>query len=133
MTWLRIIVILAFMVIFLLWAGQNLQNEVTINNFNGNPVIHASLWIVVLVSVAFGMFFMGVLGIVQEFKDKTVIKKLSHTIEKQHQELASLRNLPISDDIAMEMEEEKSEIAEKEMKAHIEPTPEKKEKKPKKS
>jgi hypothetical protein len=54
---------------------------------------------VVLVSLAIGIFFMGILGIVQEFKDKNEIKKLQQKISKQHEELVSLRNLPIADEL----------------------------------
>jgi uncharacterized integral membrane protein len=99
MTWLRIITVLLFVVVFLLWAGQNLDNRVTINNFKGDPVANAPLWMVVLVSLAIGMFFMGILGIVQEFRDKNEIKKLQQKISKQHEELVSLRNLPIADEL----------------------------------
>jgi uncharacterized integral membrane protein len=111
MTWLRIITILVFVIVFLLWAGQNLENVVDINNFDGKTVATTPLWIVVLVSAAFGIFFMGILGIVQEFKDKAQIKKLNRTIDKQQEELASLRNLPISDEIgeAISVEEEREE------------------------
>jgi|GEM_PF-1899589 len=109
MTWLRIITVLVFVIVFLLWAGQNLENTVDINNFDGETVANAPLWIVVLVSAAFGIFFMGILGIVQEFRDKSKIKKLNHLIDKQQEELASLRNLPISDEIGeVEIEEEES-------------------------
>lgn len=99
MSWLRIITVLLFVVVFLLWAGQNLDNRVTINNFNGTAVSNSPLWMVVLVSLAIGMFFMGVLGIVQEFKDKGEIKKLKTKISKQQEELVSLRNLPIADEL----------------------------------
>jgi len=115
MTWLRIFSIIVFVVIFLLWAGHNLENKVPINNFKGDTLTIAPLWIVVLVAVAFGMFFMGILGIVQEFRDKNVIRKLNKRIDKQHQELASLRNLPISDDLdeePLDETEEKKENAE---------------------
>jgi uncharacterized integral membrane protein len=108
MTWLRIFVIIAFVVLFLFWAGHNLNNVVSINNFKGDTIATTPLWIVVLISVSFGMFFMGILGIAQEFRDKSIIRKLNNKIEKQQQELASLRNLPISDEISMDedMEEE---------------------------
>lgn len=99
MSWLRIITVLLFVVVFLLWAGQNLDNRVTINNFNGTAVSNSPLWMVVLVSLAIGMFFMGVLGIVQEFKDKGEIKRLKTKISKQQEELVSLRNLPIADEL----------------------------------
>jgi len=99
MTWLRIITVLLFVIIFLLWAGQNLDNRVTINNFKGALVANSPLWMVVLVSLAIGIFFMGILGIVQEFKDKNEIKKLQQKISKQHEELVSLRNLPIADEL----------------------------------
>jgi uncharacterized integral membrane protein len=106
MTWLRIITVLLFVIIFLLWAGQNLDNRVTINNFKGAPVANAPLWMVVLVSLAIGIFFMGILGIVQEFRDKGEIKKLQQKISKQHEELVSLRNLPIADELdAMDKKE----------------------------
>ncbi len=106
MTWLRIFSIIIFVVIFLLWAGQNLENKVSINNFKGDTITVAPLWIVVLIASAFGMFFMGILGIVQEFRDKSTIKKLNRTVERQQAELSSLRNLPISDDIAEEVIED---------------------------
>ncbi|MBN2135489.1 MAG: LapA family protein [Acidobacteria bacterium] len=102
MTWLRIFVIVAFVVLFLFWAGHNLNNVVSINNFKGDTIATTPLWIVVLISVSFGMFFMGILGIVQEFRDKSIIRKLNIKIEKQQQELASLRNLPISDEMSMD-------------------------------
>jgi hypothetical protein len=72
---------------------------VSINNFKGNTVAHSPLWMVVLVSIAIGIFFMGVLGIVQEFKDKAEIKKLQQKISKQNDELASLRNMPIAEEL----------------------------------
>ena len=99
MTWFRIITVLLFVVVFLLWAGQNLDNRVTINNFKGEAVADSPLWMVVLVSIAIGIFFMGILGIVQEFKDKSEIKKLQQRVSKQNEELAELRNLPIKEDI----------------------------------
>lgn len=106
MTWLRIITVLLFVIIFLLWAGQNLDNRVTINNFKGVPVANSPLWMVVLISLAIGIFFMGILGIVQEFRDKNEIKKLQQKISKQHEELVSLRNLPIADELdAMDKKE----------------------------
>ena len=109
MTWLRIIVVLVFVITFLMWAGQNLENEVPINNFKGEIVAIVPLWIVVLAATAFGIFFMGILGIVQEFRDKNEIKRLNIILRKQQEELSSLRNLPISDEIdEVEIEEEPS-------------------------
>lgn len=99
MTWFRIITVLLFVVVFLLWAGQNLDNMVSINNFKGNTVAHSPLWMVVLISIAIGIFFMGILGIVQEFKDKAEIKKLQQKVSKQNEELASLRNMPIAEEL----------------------------------
>jgi putative membrane protein len=109
MTWLRIITVLLFVIIFLLWAGQNLDNRVAINNFKGVPVANSPLWMVVLISLAIGIFFMGILGIVQEFRDKNEIKKLQQKISKQHEELVSLRNLPIADELdAMDKKEQQT-------------------------
>jgi uncharacterized integral membrane protein len=105
MTWLRIFLIIIFVITFLLWAGQNLENTVSINNFKGNHVATSPLWILVLISVTVGMFLMGVLGIAQEIKDKATIRRLNKIIDKQQEELASLRNLPISDDISEEIKE----------------------------
>jgi uncharacterized integral membrane protein len=107
MTWLRIVVILIFVIVFLIWAGQNLENTVTINNFSGKPVTTSPLWMVVLAAAAFGIFFMGILGIAQELKDKTEIKRLNRVIDNLQEELSSLRSIPLSDEIGVEEVKEK--------------------------
>jgi uncharacterized integral membrane protein len=122
MTWLRVISVLVFVVVFLVWAGQNLENKVTINNFRGNPVTTSPLWMVVLVSVAIGIFFMGIMGIVQEFRDKAEIRKLNGRIVRQSEELSSLRNLSIAEELGEVEKKEKM----KEEKLSEEPAPRKK-------
>lgn len=57
-----------------------------------------SLYYVVTIAFLFGVFVMGVYGMVERFRLKKQIRTLMDTNQEKEKELSSLRNLPITSD-----------------------------------
>ena len=85
--------------IFLMAITFSLKNNENVSlyyYFQIGPV-DLPLYILVFMSVFFGMFIGGVDGLVQRTKNSLVIRRLRKELESKEAELTSLRNLPITE------------------------------------
>jgi len=85
--------------IFLLAITFSLKNNGNVSlyyYFQVGPV-EMPLYLLVFLSVFFGMLIGGVEGLVQRTKSNLAIRRLRKELENKERELTSLRNLPITE------------------------------------
>lgn len=89
------IVFLALMIFFMIFAWQNQEAEVTVN-FGTWESTELPVFLVVLLSFGAGLVLTSIIGIVEGMRVRMTNAKLRNRIKKLETEVDALRNLPLS-------------------------------------
>lgn len=89
------IVFLALMIFFMIFAWQNQEAEVTVN-FGTWESAKLPVFLVVLLSFGAGLVLTSIIGIVEGMRVRMTNAKLRNKIKKLETEVDALRNLPLT-------------------------------------
>lgn len=106
---LKILLYLGLVIALVLIADMNADQRVDITWFPGRALEDVPVFVVVLGSIFIGVAVAGVLGTVEHFRHQLRERELSRKIDELEAELRELRNLPISEGLLADADEEPSD------------------------
>lgn len=103
---LKIMLYLALVIVLVLIADMNYEQRVDLTWFPGRVLENVPVFLVILGSIFVGVALAGVLGAVEHFRHQLRERELTRQIEELEAELRELRNLPISEGLRDDGDEE---------------------------